>query len=155
MILLRRVRPVRPTRATFDIDIAFDFAQALVRQRQDCLAPWRPPIEVFETEDHLVVRAEIGGLIAEETSVRVEDDHLIVQGERRIERPHVPHVYHESHIRYGAFEVATYLPFAVNASEATAEYQDGFLTVQLPRATAASATPGSRYQPNPVQRGGQ
>ncbi|MCA9876230.1 MAG: Hsp20/alpha crystallin family protein [Thermomicrobiales bacterium] len=119
------------------------------------MAPWRPPVEVFETEGHLVVRAEIGGLVSEETTVRVEGDYLIIQGERRISRPHVPHVYHESRIRYGAFEVVTYLPFAVLASEATAEYQDGFLTVQLPRVSAEPVTAGARYQPAGAQRGGQ
>ncbi len=155
MILLRRVRPARPARSTVDIEIAFDIAQALVRQRQECVAPWRPPVEVFETQDHLVVRAEIAGLVSEETAVRVDGDHLIIQGERRISRPHVRHVYHESRIRYGAFEVVTYLPFAVLASEATAEYQDGFLTVQLPRVAAAPVTSGSRYQPAVAQRGGQ
>jgi HSP20 family molecular chaperone IbpA len=51
--------------------------------------------------------------------------------------------------------VVTYLPFAVLASEATAEYQDGFLTVQLPRVTAAPVMSGSRYQPAVAQRGGQ
>lgn len=155
MILLRRARPARPARSPFDIDVAFDIAQALVRQRHECVAPWRPPLEVFETEQHLVVRAEIGGLVSEETSVRVEGDHLIVQGERRIERPRVPHVYHESRIRYGTFEVVAYLPFAVDASEATAEYQDGFLTVQLPRAAVESAATSTHYQPGVAQRGGQ
>ncbi len=155
MILLRRVRPARPARSTVDIEMAFDIAQALVRQRQECAAPWRPPLEVFETEGHLIVRAEIAGLISEETAVRVDGDHLIIQGERRIERPLGPHVYHESRIRYGAFEVVTYLPFAVLASEATAEYQDGFLTVQLPRVAGAPVAAGSRYESAVAQRGGQ
>lgn len=157
MILLRRVRPARPARSTFDIDIAFDLAQALVRQRQECVAPWRPPVEVFETADHLVVRAEIGGLISEETSVRVEGDHLIVQGERRVSRPHGPRVYHEARIRYGAFEVDTYLPFAVDASAAIADYQDGMLTVQLPRAAAEPVGSGvnTGSQTQLARRGGQ
>lgn len=154
MILLRRVRPARPAGSSFDIDLTFDLGQALARQRRECLAPWRPPVEVYETERELVVRAEIAGLAGDEAKVLLEGDYVVVRGERRIRRPIDPRVYHESRIRYGPFEIAIQLPFAIDAEGATAEYIDGLLTVKLPRLTPQQDETRSPDRVGSAQRGG-
>jgi HSP20 family molecular chaperone IbpA len=49
-------------------------------------------------------------------------------------------VYHESRVRYGLFEAAVRLPFVIDVESTTAEYADGFLSVQLPRLAATTLT---------------
>jgi HSP20 family molecular chaperone IbpA len=135
MIVLRRGRQSHTLEPTFEIDVMVDFGEAPTRSRHRCLAPWRPPLDVFETLSGLVVRAELGGLTTSEVQVLLSGDELIIRGERAV-LSHVGHrVYHESRVRYGLFEAAVRLPFAVDVESTTAEYADGFLSVQLPRAS--------------------
>lgn len=138
MILLRRGRPAPPT-GSIDIDVLFDLEPAS-RRRMACIAPWRPPIEVFETKRELVIRAEIGGLSLDEIAVQVDDERLIIRGKRTVARPDEMRVYHESRVRYGPFEASVRLPFPIDVSTAKADYVDGFLTVSLPRLAATQVT---------------
>jgi len=154
MILLRRGRPASPVGSSFDIEVTLDLGSAQ-RQRQECFAPWRPPIEVFETESELVARAEIGGLSGDEVTVEVDGDTLTIRGERRVARPRDQRLYHESRVRYGPFEVSVRLPFPVDVSEANADYIDGFLTVTLPRLPATRVNLRESGEIASAQRGGQ
>jgi HSP20 family protein len=122
--------------SSFDVDVTFALAPAVGPQRQECFAPWRPPIEVFETERELFVRAEIGGLSGDDVEVLAEGDRLVIRGTRQIARHDDHRVYHESRVRYGPFEASIRLPFPVDIPAATADYVDGFLTVSLPRLSA-------------------
>jgi HSP20 family molecular chaperone IbpA len=133
MILLRRGLRTQTLESSFELDVMVDFGHQPTTSRYQCLAPWRPPIDVFETGNGLVVRAELGGLIAGEVQVLLSGDQLILRGERDVVRTGGHRVYHESRVRYGRFEAAIRLPFAVDGESATAEYADGFLSIELPR----------------------
>jgi HSP20 family molecular chaperone IbpA len=149
MIGLRRGRQVQLQGSSVGIEVAFDLEPASRPERNGCFAPWRPPVEVFETEQNLVVRAEIGGLSEEQVNVVVERDHLVIRGERTILALHEDgrRLYHESRVRYGEFAVAIRLPFPVDNETASAEYVDGFLTVTLPRLAATRIAPKSNAGP--------
>lgn len=135
MILLRRGRPA-PMGSSFDVDVWRE-VDPTARLRRTRFDPWRPPVEVFETERDLVVRAEIGGLTTDSVSVQLVDGRLSIRGERHFSRPADElRVYHESRVQYGPFEVTVRLPFPVDTPLADAEYVDGILTVNLPRLTA-------------------
>ena len=136
MILLRRGRQTHTLGSSTEVDVMVDFGQEPTRNRHQCLAPWRPPIDVFETCSGLVVRAELGGLTTSEVQVLLSQDELIIRGERDVARHAGYRVYHESRVRYGRFEAAVRLPFAVDVESATAEYADGFLSIELPRLAA-------------------
>ena len=140
MILLRRGRQTHALESSFEIDIMVEFGEASSRNRHRCLGPWRPPIDVFETGGGLVIRAELGGLTTSEVQVLLSGDELIIRGERAVLPPVGQRVYHESRVRYGRFEAAVRLPFAVDVESTTAEYADGFLSVQLPRLAATTLT---------------
>jgi HSP20 family molecular chaperone IbpA len=141
MILMRRGHHYTQIGSSADFDGTFDYRRIAERRRPECAAPWRPPIDVFETERGLVVRAEIGGLTIEEIDVLIDEGKLAVRGERVV--PHVEgrRYFHESQVRYGPFDVQVRLPFPVNAEAARAEYVDGFLTVQLPRLSPTTIEP--------------
>ena len=133
---MRLGRQTQALESSFEIDVMVDLGQAPTRGRPQCLRPWRPPIDVFETGSRLVVRAELGGLTTSEVQVLLSRDELIIRGERDV-FGHIGHrVYHESRVRYGKFEAAVRLPFAVDIGSATAEYADGFLSIELPRLAA-------------------
>jgi HSP20 family protein len=140
MLLMRRGRQTHTLESSFEIDVMVDFGRSPKRSRYQCPAPWRPPVDVFETGSGLVVRAELGGLTTSEVQVLLSREELIVRGERDVVQ-HVGHrVYHESRVRYGQFEAAVRLPFAVDVESATAEYADGFLSIELPRLAATKLT---------------
>jgi HSP20 family molecular chaperone IbpA len=136
MIVLRRSRATRSTAPPAGLDVAFELDAGPLRHRHGCVTAWRPPIEVFETEQALVVRAEIGGVSDDQLAVLIEGDQLVIRGERIVAAHHGRRLYHESRVRYGEFAVAVLLPFLIDSDGAAAEYVDGFLTVNLPRLAA-------------------
>ena len=140
MILRRRGRQAQTLSPSLEIEVMLDFGQAPARNHYQGFAPWRPPIDVFETGSGLVVRAELGGLTASEAQVLLSGDGLINRGDRVV-GGHVGHrMYHESRVCYGQFEAAVRLPFAVDGESATAQYAGGFVLIELPRLAATRLT---------------
>ena len=102
---------------------------------------WRPPIEVYETSDALMICAEIAGLDERQLEVVVDGDSLAIRGERPDARLLEKGCYHEARIPYGAFGADVYIPFPVDADRTEAEYDNGFLRIRLPRAAARTIVP--------------
>jgi HSP20 family protein len=95
---------------------------------------WRPPTDVYETDDNVVVRVEVAGMKETELSVSLTDRVLIITGVRQDPSPKV--VYHQMEIRYGDFRTEVFLHWAVEPESIVATYSDGFLQVMLPKAGA-------------------
>lgn len=94
-------------------------------------------IEEYDEDGQHVVRADIPGIDPEkDLEVKIEHGMLHVRGERRSEE----HDGHRSEIRYGSFERVLGLPPGTSASEVTADYRDGVLTVRMPAAGADQST---------------
>ncbi len=93
---------------------------------------WRPPTDVFETDDAVIVRVEIAGMRDADLTVTLQDQLLIISGHR--DDPSVKVAYHQLEVRYGEFRTEVYLHWAVEQVDITAAYQDGFLIVNLPKA---------------------
>ena len=93
---------------------------------------WRPPTDVYETEENYVVRVEIPGMRDGNFSVVVENNLLIIRGTR----PDTPEkrAFHQMEIRFGDFSSEIELPPNVNVNQVQAEYEDGFLIIFLPKA---------------------
>jgi HSP20 family protein len=120
-----------------------DRAQAeLDRLFQEMVAPgrwvvvrhthaWRPPTDVYETDEHVVIRVEIAGMKEADFNVALTDRVLVVTGVRHDPSPKV--AYHQMEIRYGEFRTEVYLHWAVNTESIQAVYTDGFLQVTLPK----------------------
>lgn len=92
---------------------------------------WRPPTDVYETESNVIVKVEIAGMRDEDLEVVVQDHLLLISGSRSdsAERK----AYHQMEIPFGRFSVGVELTVQVDTDNATAEYKDGFLTIQLPK----------------------
>ena len=92
---------------------------------------WTPPTDVYETESGLIVKVEVAGMREEDFEVVVEEQILIIRGVRS--DPMERRAYHQMEIRSGKFEIAIGLPSGINLDEASAEYNQGFLTIHFPK----------------------
>lgn len=118
------------------LDDRFDrlVERAFGRERQQ---PWMPAMDVFETEDKLVVTVELPGLTAEDVDVQVEDATLTVNGKREFSSEVSEEHYHRIERRYGAFSRAVSLPPQVDPSKVEARFEAGVLTIEVAKAERA------------------
>ena len=95
------------------------------------LATWAPPVDIYETENELVLRADVPGLQDKDIDVRVENNTLTIRGERKFEKD----VNEENFLRversYGSFTRSFSLPNTVSHENIRAEYRNGVLTLHM------------------------
>ena len=89
--------------------------------------------EVFNNDDRIVVRLEAPGMEKKDFDLQVVNDHLVVRGEKQMERERTAGGYHISECAYGSFERAIPLPDTVDTDKASARYKRGILRVELPK----------------------
>jgi HSP20 family protein len=95
-------------------------------------AVWRPPTDVYVTDENVVVVVEIAGLSAGDYSVLQSGSTLVISGERR--DPAEKLGYQQMEIRHGKFRTQVQIPWPLDPTGQQAEYRDGFLKVTLPKA---------------------
>ncbi len=93
-----------------------------------------PRVDVYQTEDEVVVKAEIPGVSREDLSLYVDDRSVRISGETRREEKYSENDTYRSERYYGSFSRTVPLPAEVKPDEAGAEYRDGILTVTVPKA---------------------
>jgi HSP20 family protein len=98
---------------------------------------WAPAVDVEETPDHLIFRAELPGMRREDIDVELEDGVLTIQGEKREEQKEENSQGLLYERRWGRFSRRFTLPRAVDASGISAGYHDGVLTIRVPKAEEA------------------
>lgn len=94
---------------------------------------WQPGIDVYETEDSLVLLIEAPGIDEERLRVEIMDGHLRIAGYRPGRVPDDTRRVHQMELQYGAFCRILRLPAWVNTDAIRAEYSQGYLTVTVPR----------------------
>jgi HSP20 family protein len=98
---------------------------------------WAPPVDIFEREDQLVIRAEVPGVQKEDMDVRIENGVLTLHGERKEEKEATDVNTHLMERVYGSFTRSFSLPTTVDSTRVTASYKDGVLEVAVPKAETA------------------
>jgi HSP20 family protein len=91
-----------------------------------------PAIDLYQTDDSVVVKATLPGLQAEDVDISVTGDRISLRGELKAEHEEKNATYHLREQRYGAFERSLPLPTAVKTDKAKAEFENGILTITLP-----------------------
>jgi HSP20 family protein len=91
-----------------------------------------PAVDLYQTDDSVVVKATLPGMKAEDVDISVTGDRLTLRGEIKQENEQKDATYHMREQRYGAFERSLPLPTEVKTDKAKAEFNDGILTVTLP-----------------------
>ncbi len=95
---------------------------------------WRPPVDAYQTENDLLVIVELAGMDEDDIEVILFEDVLVVKGEREPALSTGAELtWYEAGIRYGKFRAEVFLPARVDAEHVQAEYQNGFLSVRLPK----------------------
>ncbi len=102
-------------------------------------AAMTPAMDVYETDDEVVVRAELPGVKKEDIEVNVTDDQIIVSGESKAVEEIDEENYHRRELSYGSFRRSVALPHATSQEEVTAKFEDGVLEVRAPKVTEAGA----------------
>jgi HSP20 family protein len=104
---------------------------------EESFGAWVPPVDIFERQDQLVLRAEVPGLDREDLDVRIENGVLTLHGERKREAEiNEDNAFRMERI-YGAFTRSFSLPTTVDGSKVAAAYKDGVLEVTVPKVEAA------------------
>lgn len=124
-----------------EMDRLFDRFFEPWREEFPVLGEWAPQLDISETKDALVVKAEVPGLDPKEIQVVLEEQLLTIKGEKRQEKEEKDERYHRVERSYGAFARAIRLPVAVDAEKVTATFKNGLLTIKLPKSPAAKGTP--------------
>ena len=120
-----------------EIDRLFQAPLAELTRSSQLLSGWTPSIDVSETKDNVVVRAELPGMKREEIELTLHEGTLSISGERKTENKYEDSEIHRSERFFGRFQRSIGLPSPVNADKVKAQYQDGVLTITLPKTEEA------------------
>jgi HSP20 family protein len=100
---------------------------------------WIPPVDIFEVEGELVVKAELPDMKRDDIDVTVENSTLTIRGERKLDNEIKQENFHRVERAYGSFVRTFSLPPTVDSGRIGAEYKNGVLTVKLPMREEAKA----------------
>jgi HSP20 family protein len=106
-------------------------------RRTDEDAEWLPSLDVAETKDEIVVKAEIPGMDAKDIDISLSDGLLTIKGEKKQEREEKEEDYHLVERSYGTFTRSIRLPKEVRREKISASYKNGVLKVRLPKSEEA------------------
>jgi HSP20 family protein len=97
------------------------------------MGAWSPSCDIYETDNEIVVKAEIPGVKKEDVKLSMQDNVLTFSGERKFEEKTKKDNYLRVERGYGGFSRSFTLPPSVDASKISAEFKDGLLEVKLPK----------------------
>lgn len=97
------------------------------------LRRWMPAMDLVETDDHFVLRADLPGLSEEDVTIEVEDRVLTVSGERKAEHESSKEGYHRIERAFGSFSRSLTLPEGTDAEAVAASFDRGVLEVRIPK----------------------
>jgi HSP20 family protein len=99
--------------------------------------PWAPPVDIMETENELVLKADVPGVELKDIDIQLENGTLTVKGERKFEKEENNKGFHRMERSYGTFVRYFTLPDTVDAEHVHAAYEAGVLTITLPKKEVA------------------
>ena len=132
-----------PTRETMTLREAMDrlFDDAFTRPfslMREGGATWSSPaIDMYQTDNEVIVKAAVPGLKADEVQINVTGDVLTIKGESKHEEEKKNQSWHIREQRWGAFERSVTLPTGVIPDRAKADFENGILTITLPKSEEA------------------
>jgi HSP20 family protein len=99
--------------------------------------PWSPAVDIFETVDELILKADVPEVELKDIDLRVENQTLTLSGERKFDKEDTTKGYHRIERGYGQFTRSFTVPQTVDTEKVEAGYNNGVLTVKLPKKAAA------------------
>ena len=99
--------------------------------------PWSPAVDIYETENELVLKADLPDVELKDIDVRVENQTLTISGERKFDQEQTEKGYHRIERSYGSFVRSFAVPNTFDTDHIAAEFKNGVLSVMLPKKEAA------------------
>jgi HSP20 family protein len=94
---------------------------------------WVPAMDLLETADHFVLRADLPGMTQEDVNIELEDSTLTVSGERKSEHEDKQEGYYRVERAFGSFSRSLTLPKGIDADAVTASFENGVLEIRVPK----------------------
>jgi HSP20 family protein len=101
------------------------------------VADWTPSVDISETDQAYLIKAEIPEVKKEDVKVTIDDGMITIQGERKMEKEEKGKKFHRIERSYGSFVRSFRLPDGVDESKVKAEFKDGMINVTLPKSEKA------------------
>ena len=106
---------------------------AVFGEQEPTTRTWAPPVDIYETDNALILKADLPGIDPKDVDIRIENGVLYLKGERKFEKEEKKENYHRIERSYGAFTRSFALPNSINADHVKAEYKDGQLILTMPK----------------------
>jgi HSP20 family protein len=103
------------------------------REMDNMKESWSPCVDIFETENEVVIKAELPGMESKDIDIKLSNNVLMLGGDRRFEKDTKTENYHRVERSYGTFTRSFSLPAFVDDSKVHAEYKNGLLRIVLPK----------------------
>ena len=118
------------------------FEDISLRHRKDTLqgGSWEPPVDAFESENEIIVEAEIPGTTQKNIEIRLEDNILIIKGVRNMDENAMQGNFYRMERMYGNFIRTFTLPDLVDKDNISASYKNGVLIIRMPKRKKDSIT---------------
>jgi HSP20 family protein len=119
---------------------AFEDAFTRMLSEPQTSRPWAPPVDIYETENELVLKADLPEVELSDIDVRVENQTLTIAGERKFEAPTEQNGnkgYHRIERSYGKFVRSFGVPPTFDTEKIAASFKNGVISVTLPKKEAA------------------
>jgi HSP20 family protein len=117
------------------MDKMFDEMAGL--NREMATKTWSPAVELEDTNDHIILRAEVPGIEGKDLDIQVAREAVSIAGETRYENKAEERGYLRSEFRYGKFQRTIPLPAAIKNDQVQAEFKNGILILTMPKAEEA------------------
>ncbi len=112
-----------------------DVVTARGQEKEFISSAWNPAVDIYESENQLVLTAEIPGVDEKDVEIKIEDNTLSIKGERRFETERKEENYHRLERSYGSFYRTFTLPNYVDQDKIHAEHENGVLKITMPKRT--------------------
>lgn len=110
-----------------------DMAASRGEEKDLTTSSWAPAVDIYETENEVVLTAEIPGIEEKDVEIKVEDNTLTLRGERKFEKETKEENFHRIERAYGSFFRSFTLPNYVDQDRIEAEHENGILKIRMPK----------------------
>ncbi len=133
---LRKWDPFRDLMSIQDrVNQFFDDTLTIRREGAEelCKGRWSPPVDIYETGTHVILKAEVPGISQDHIEIKIEDNMLILRGERKFEKKSEDETYYRIERSYGTFMRSFTLPNSVDQDAVKASCEAGILKIVMPK----------------------
>lgn len=134
MQTISRLDPFRGLNSLQDqVNRLFDETFSRGRSAESEMGTWAPAVDIYETEQELVLKADLPEVNQQEIDIRIENNMLTIRGERKFHNEVSQDNYLRVERAYGPFSRSFSLPNTLNTEAIKADYQNGVLSIRMPK----------------------